>query len=538
MNAEPVALDLGALGTSDVPAMVVDAEGRILAASVELERVLAWKGSIVGVSLDELLHEAELGGPWINGASRVLLRHDRLAITVQTWMLPLDPGGGRRLVVLVDDTSSRRRLADLAYQAHHDQASRLPNKAHALEQIELLLDEGLPVALVVVELQRFDSMLSLLGEQYAGTLLGSAAKRIEQIALPGDVVARIGPTQLLVIRPGVDEGEDALDLAVAIVDAVGQSVELGTASFPTGATCGASVALPGDSSESALHDGELALRHAVGAGHEVAWFDPSMRDVEHRQLMLERALQEAVASQSFELHLQPIVDAVDGTIQSFEGLARWSHPTFGQVSPVEFIPIAERSGLIREIGEWSLAAALSIIAGWRERGVRCVPIAVNLSATQLLDAAYTRLLIDSVTAHDAVDLITAEVTESVMLSPGAGARLRELAEHGVGVAIDDFGTGFSALSYLADHPLRTLKIDRSFVVRLGEERNRVLVAGTIALAHQLGLRTIAEGVETAAELTILREMGCDSVQGYHTGRPAPAGTFESRLGQVRASAVP
>lgn len=537
MNPRQLPLDLDRLAASDLPAMVLDRAGCIVAATRELERVLGWEDSIVGVRFDELVQDADDEIDHGNGSFRVLVRRDRLAITVQTWSLPLDVDDATRLVLVVDVTSSQQRLADLSYQAFHDQTSRLPNRNLALDHLQDLIGSGRPVALVVVELQRFDALVALLGEEYAGALIGSAAKRIEQVGHADDLVARISANHLLVARPDIDDAEDVLDVAIAIVDAVGQTVEFGTASFPTGATCGGTLAQPGDDPESVLHDAELATRYAVNTSCEVAWFDVSMRDVEHRQLMLERALQQAVTEGQLQLHLQPVVDIVDGGIRSFEGLARWHHPLFGNVSPAEFIPLAERSGLIRELGDWCLAAALRVLDDWRRRGVRCVPIAINLSATQLLDAAFTSLIVDSVRRHDAIGLLTAEVTESVLLSPGAGARLHELVANGIGVAIDDFGTGFSALSYLAEHPLSTLKIDRSFVTRLAEERNRVLVAGTVDLAHALGLQTIAEGVETDFELGQLRAMGCDAVQGYLTGRPAPASTFDDVLGRSGDAAV-
>ena len=516
-----VALEGAAVRSSPVPVLVVAETGELRLASDGLVALLRVEADRIGEQLPRTVLE-QLGRLDPAGAlpNIVLTRGDRVVITVRPAVLPLDALD--RLVILADVTAERGRLADLAYRSEHDEYSRLPNRLMAVEWVGQWLHAGRKVSLVAVELQHFDTLVSLLGDEYAGTLVGVLAKRVEKAAWPDDVVARVGTSTLLVASSAEIDVEDALDLAAMIVDVVGSSVELGGASFPTSAVCGVHVVTAGDDADAAIHDAELAMRVASSRAVDAVLFETTMRDAERRLLVVERALQEAVAEGQLEMYLQPIVSPEDRRVLSYEALSRWFHPELGQVSPAEFIPVAERDGLIRDIGEWTLEQALATIARWRRDDVPCHPIALNLSAAQLLDSSLTTLMLRRVAEERAVGLIVAEVTESMLVSREAHRLLVELAEGGIPLAIDDFGTGFSALSYLAEIPASTLKIDRSFIARLGDERSRTLVEGTIRMGHGLGMNIVAEGVETAEQLDILRSLGCDAIQGFHTGRPRPA----------------
>ena len=339
----------------------------------------------------------------------------------------------------------------------------------------------------------------------------------------------MGPAQLLVAHPGVDDDEDVMDYCVAVVEAIGGTVEIGTSSFRTGAICGVTLARTGDEVEGAVRDALLALRHAHASRTDVSRFQPAMRMADARQLLLERALQDAIEHDRLELHLQPVVDLASRRITSFESLARWHDEEFGQVSPIEFIGLAEQLGLMRPLGEWCVRTIPGYVAHAAGCGVVLPPVAVNLSPTQLLDESFIAFLLEEVDRCGAPHALTVEVTEGILVSPGAIDALERLAERGIAIAIDDFGTGFSALSYLTRLPATTVKVDRGFVLGVEEPATCILVDGIIALAHALGMRVIAEGVETEAALCRLAALGCDAVQGYLTGRPAPLDTWLDHL---------
>ena len=355
------------------------------------------------------------------------------------------------------------------------------------EQIQELLIRGQHVAIIAIELDRLESLVPLLGDDLVGALVSVAARRVEQLGTGGEIIAHVGPAHLLYACPGLEDDEDLLDFGVAVVDAVGRSVELGASSFRTGAVCGVTVAHPWDVVDSAIRDALLALMQASSRRSEVARFVPEMRELEQRQLLMELELQDALAGDLLELHLQPVVDVRSGAIVSFEALARWTHPQFGEVSPAEFIALAEQTGLIRSIGEWGVRRTLEYVQRARLDGRALPPIAINFSPSQLLDSSFIDFVSTAVEQHEAWGAITVEVTEGVLVSEGAIEALHHLASRGIAIAIDDFGTGFSALSYLAEVPASTVKIDRSFVLRLCEPRSYIVVSGIIALAPLLPL---------------------------------------------------
>jgi EAL domain-containing protein (putative c-di-GMP-specific phosphodiesterase class I)/DNA-binding NarL/FixJ family response regulator len=409
-----------------------------------------------------------------------------------------------------------------SYRAEHDVSSGLHNRQFAVDAVDRALAHGEPVTLVAIELQRFDAPVSPLGDRYSGTLVNAAARRIAEISVDGDVIARIGATHLLLARTGPCGEEDAVDLCVDIVDAIGTTLEVNGITFPTAAVCGAAIAQPGESGESAMQDAAVALRFALAEQIDMEILSEPLRHSERRRLTVERALGLAVASGALELYLQPVLDAAQGHLIGYEGLSRWRHPVLGPVSPLEFIPLAERAGLMHAIGEWSLERALQILDGWRQAGVPSVPIGLNLSPTQLFDRSLTTSMLDSIAHHGAQGLIAAEIRESLLSVDRARVQLAELQAGGIRIGVDGFGTGVSALSYLGDLAVRYIKIDRSFIARLGHERTLILVRSTIEMAHALGLYTIAEGVETDEERSTVAALGCDAIQGFFTGPAQPA----------------
>ncbi len=516
--------DITALDGAAAAVLVVEGDGCISRVSAGARQLLHCSNEILHGPIADLLRDPQ-PYDWTSGEPVVLHRRDGTAVTVRAAAVPLDPVSGSHLVVLHDVTVDQQRLAELSFRVEHDAASGLRNRASVIERLTRWLGDKRPVALIAIELQRFDVLVSPLGDQYSGTLLGAAARRIAEVSDGDDVIARIGPTHLVLLRADVSDDEDALDLCVDIVDSIGTTLEFDGITFPTAAVCGATISRSGESADAALHSAGLALRQALTDQVDIQLFSEPLRSSERRRATVERALGLAVATRSLELYLQPVV-AVDRTrLLGYEGLSRWRHPVLGPVSPLEFIPLAERAGLMRAIGQWSVESALRILSGWRVANVALVPIAVNLSATQLLDTGFARWMVDAVSTQHAQGLIVAEVKESLLQSNRAHELMTSLVDGGVVLAVDGFGTGSSALAYLADLPVSIVKIDRSVVGaidRANNQRTRILVRSAIEMVHALGLSAVAEGVETTTEAAALAEMGCDGIQGYFTGAPEPA----------------
>ena len=518
-------IDPGAFATSPSPAALLDAGECIIAATAGLAELLGTDaGALVGMRFEDLLRPDVA---WQLGDPVTVLRRDRVAIVVRVQSIVVDPAAGTALAVLHDVSEDHRRLGDRSFRAGHEPSSRLPNRARLTEQVAELLRSG-PVAVLAIELDRLGPLVPLIGDEFVGSLINVAARRIEQLG-PDDVVAHTGPAQLLVAHPGVEDEEDVMDYCVAVLDAIGSTLDLGSSSFRTAPICGVTLGRVGDAVEGVVREALLALRHAQASRAEVSRFQPSMRMAEARQLLLERALQDAIEHDLLELHLQPVVDVATRQITSFESLARWHDPDFGNVSPVEFIALAEQLGLMRPLGEWCVRTVVGYVRTAAGQGIDLPSVAINLSPTQLLDESFITFLVDEVDRCEAWHALTVEVTEGILVSQGAIDALHRLSERGIAIAIDDFGTGFSALSYLTKLPATTVKVDRGFVLGVEEPATGILVDGIIALAHALGMRVIAEGVETESALDRLRLLGCDAVQGYLTGRPAPLRTWLDQL---------
>ena len=279
---------------------------------------------------------------------------------------------------------------------------------------------------------------------------------------------------------------------------------------------------------------DSALYRAKQAGRgNFQFFTDEMHRRARELLLIENSLRHAIERNELVLHYQPKVDAATGRLTGLEALVRWQHPQRGLVPPAEFIPVAEESGQIREIGDWVLRHALAQMVAWRAAGVRLVPMAVNLSALQFNQPRLCQRLADLLQEHDiAAELLELELTESVAMENSASsiASIDELRNFGVGLSIDDFGTGYSSLAYLKRFAVNKIKIDHSFVRNLSIDKDdAAIVRAIISLAHNLGFTVVAEGVETAEQLAFLRRHGCDEIQGFYYCRPQPAGALQALL---------
>jgi diguanylate cyclase (GGDEF)-like protein len=451
----------------------------------------------------------------------------------------IDTGQGLGLVGMVQDVTDRRRLeAELAHRAFHDPLTGLANRALFADRVAHALARAgrqpETAAVLYVDLDDFKGVNDTLGHAAGDALLAVVAARLLNATRGCDTVARLGGDEFAVLLENVRDEADATTVAERVLAAVSTPAAVGGRLVGPRASVGIARAAPGTSAEELLRDADTAMYDAKarGAGGLVH-FAPAMREAVVTQRALEADLRAAADAGEFRLAYQPIVALDDGAggsaaggacVAGVEALLRWTHPARGAIPPAEFIPIAERTGAIMAVGRWVLEAACREAAGWRARGGAPAPsVTVNVSARQLDDAG----LVDDVrSALAAAGLPAArlvlEITESALMQNTelTLARLHALKSLGVQLAVDDFGTGYSSLAYLQRFPVDVLKIDKSFVdgVALGGP-DAALARTIVALGQMLGLRTVAEGVEDAAQRDHLRALGCGYAQGYLFARP-------------------
>jgi diguanylate cyclase (GGDEF)-like protein/PAS domain S-box-containing protein len=429
------------------------------------------------------------------------------------------------------DTSER-----LAFLAYHDGLTGLPNREllfdRAAQLIAACRHDGRKLAVVVVDIERFRQVNETLGRRGGDELLTLVAQRLIAATGTDATVARFDANAFaLLVGPIENESVVAVLAEHEILGCLKDSFVVGGIELRISARVGISLfPSDGDSPESLVANADAALKKAKRSGQPYLFYAPTMNARVAEQLALETKLRRAVESDEFLLHYQPKIDLKTGGVVGLEALIRWNDPTSGLVPPGRFIPVLEETGLIRAVGGWVLEHAAAQYLAWKQQGLTPPRIAVNVSALQLaardFEASLTRTLVRYPEASAGIDL---EITESVFVDDLAGSieKLQFARSRGLAVAIDDFGTGYSSLSYLGRLPVDSLKIDRSFVVRMTDDpQNTSIVSTIIALAHSLDLKVIAEGVETREQAHLLRLLKCDQVQGFLISRPVPAGQVE------------
>jgi len=443
-----------------------------------------------------------------------------------------------------EQKATEERIRRIAY---HDSLTGLPNRLHLSAALDQALSHaqrsGTEVALLFIDMDRFKLINDTLGHQVGDELLVEVAQRLKACVRESDIVARQGGDEFVVAITGLQEDLGAAAVAGKILAALGQPYHLAQRVLHSSPSIGISI-YPVDGSDAAtlMKHADAAMYHAKELGrNQVQYFKAELNAQAQRRLELETDLRAALAAQQFELHYQPKWCTKSQRISGVEALLRWHHPRLGLVPPLSFIPLAEETGLIDSIGNWVLEQACGQLAAWRDEGIVGLSMSINLSAKQLRSAQ----LLPSVSAllerfQLQEDDIEFEITESVAMTHPEQAieLLRALRALGVRLAIDDFGTGYSSLAYLKHLPIQCLKVDKSFVRDIETDSNDAAIcAATIALAHQLGLEVVAEGVETQAQSDFLAKLHhCDQLQGYLIGRPVPAATLTPLLRQ-RAPAV-
>ena len=436
----------------------------------------------------------------------------------------------------------RRKQAETAlrYSANHDALTGLASRpllherlAHA---IQCAARQHTKVAVLFMDLDRFKHINDSLGHSAGDVLLRACADRLREGVRESDTVARFGGDEFVLVLEGLGSAADVIPPLTNVLSRFSQPFEVNGRELPTTASIGISV-FPddGQDAETLLMNADAAMYRAkeMGPGNH-HFYSAQMNAQSQQRLALESCLPRALERDELFLVYQPKLDLATGRITGVEALMRWRHPSMGLISPLQFIPIAEDTGLIDSFGHWALKVACRDARKWQDQG-HPVQMSVNLSARQL-DRPRLAEEVAGVLADARLDpgQLELEITESgVMRNPvRAALRLRELRDLGVSLAIDDFGTGYSSLSYLRTFPLGTLKIDRSFIKDLPADEDAAnLTAGIIALAHRLRMKVVAEGVETLEQLGYLRASGCDEIQGYYLSMPITADEMSRFLGR-------
>ncbi len=445
--------------------------------------------------------------------------------------------------VISDVTANKRYEAELAYQATHDVLTGLPNRALLADRISQALAfarrYGQSVGLLFIDLDEFKVINDGIGHHVGDSLLKIVADRILGCAREGDTVARLGGDEFVVVCPALLREEDVLPLVERIYAALGEPVELEGESLRVSASMGVAFhPRDGDDVATLLRNADLAMYRAKDAGRaQFQYYKPELNQRVSDRIRIEGMLRRALEAGQFELYYQPQVNAVSGVVSGLEVLLRWNHPERGQIPPGQFIHIAEESRLIVPIGAWVLAEACRQAVRWQgEHGIR-LPVSVNVSVAQLRRDDFVRT-VAQVLEDTGLEpsLLELEITESMVMDKHETlvGLLQALKHLGVRIAIDDFGTGYSNLAYLKRLPVDRLKIDISFVRDIiNDPDDAAICRAIIAVAHNLRLGVVAEGVETEAQAVYLGRHFCDDLQGYHMSRPVAAGCVPELLARKR-----
>lgn len=431
----------------------------------------------------------------------------------------------------------------LNYLAYYDDITTLPNRTLFLDRVNQHMrareghrPQGAPfLGVALIDVNRFRIVNDTLGRSLGDELLKLVAQRLQLHASAMDMLARIGVNSFGV---AVCEARDASAVAMAVDHLVracfDESFQLGTQELRITAKAGVALfPMDGGDAEALLRNAEAALKKAKASADALMFYTSEMNLRVAEALSLENHLREALERGEFVLHYQPKLHLASGEVTGAEALIRWNDPRRGLVPPGQFIPILEETGLIYDVGRWALGQALADNLRWRAAGLAPIRVAVNVSFLQLRHRGFIEQVRAAV-AHgpQAAAGLELEITESMVMDDveHSTQSLHAIREMGITVAMDDFGTGFSSLSYLARLPLDTLKIDRSFILHLAAgPKGSALVATIISLGHSLGLKVVAEGVETEEQSRLLALLGCDEIQGFLYSRPVPADVFEQQF---------
>jgi diguanylate cyclase (GGDEF)-like protein/PAS domain S-box-containing protein len=545
--------------SSDVIA-VLDRTGTVISVSAAVERVMGYSpDSLVGTNYHALVHSddvrrlraafvqeqvdhrrtevrvlhADGSWRWHDMALRNL--NDRPAVS--GW------------VINHHDITERRDFQDkLEHDASHDALTGLANRGELLrtlqQELATVAVSGAAMAVLFLDLDGFKQVNDMYGHETGDILLVSTAESLLQCVVGADTVGRLGGDEFAVILTRIDGIDDAVAVAVRIIAALTQPIEINGHRITSGASIGIAIAEGDIGCDALLHQADTAMYHAK-RDPNTNWriYLDGLHDPDIPTATLGDEILGAIADDQLDLHYQPVVDLLTGELTGFEALVRWQHPVRGLLPPHDFIALAEQSGLIERIGDWVLHTACHQVELWQQRmtaGIR-LSLSINLSPRQLDPPdSVERIIAVLHQTGFALDDLSLEITESAVVDAGAMvARLAELQRHGVRIALDDFGTGYSSLRYLSRLPVDILKIDRCFVAELdGTPAGSAVAEAVIRLGRILNLDTIAEGVETAAQAAELALLGCRGGQGYFFAHPLDARQVDALIGAGPVGRLP
>jgi diguanylate cyclase (GGDEF)-like protein/PAS domain S-box-containing protein len=546
--------------SSDV-VMVVEADSTMRYVSPSVERVLGYDvAHLERAKLTGLIHADDranllqfIAGPGREDTRPALaefrmLHHDDFWLHVETLRTNLMHDQNVRGIVLnTRDISERKAFEEqLQHQAFHDSVTNLANRALFRDRVQHALERQArdiqPISVLFMDLDDFKTVNDSLGHAAGDQLLREVGERLRNCLRTADTAARLGGDEFAVLLEDGGDGVEAADVAQRVLSSLQAGFHLESKEVFVHASIGIATARPDapdgpETAEELLRNADVAMYMAKESGKSrYQIFEPAMHDVALRRLELKADLQRAIDNREFVLHYQPVIELKTGEIAGVEALIRWEHPQRGMVPPLEFVPLAEETGLIVPIGRTVLEEASSQAVELHRRFPMKRPLhmAVNLSARQLQrpEIAHDVAAILDRTGLDAGRLIL-EITESVMMADVALSleRLRELKDLGVQLAVDDFGTGYSSLNYIQQFPVDILKVDKSFIdaFNTGDTRKSALTATIIKLAEDLDLLPVAEGIERADQLEKLLDLRCDLGQGYYFAKPLPIAGIDDLL---------
>ena len=467
-------------------------------------------------------------------------RADGSDFTAEVTLSAIELGGRQAIYCAWQDISERKEAKDrIEYLAHYDSLTGLLNRFSLESRLaQSLLEarrEKRKLAVMFIDLDRFKVINDTLGHHVGDLLLVETATRLGRAVRESDIVARLGGDEFVIVLTKLSDPAVASQIATKILEELGEPYEIEGKQLHSTPSIGISI-FPdnGETPDVLMKHADTAMYSAKDRGrNNYQYFSAPMSEAASERMELERDLRRAMKAGQFELHYQPqVCPKNNNAVRGVEALIRWRHPTRGLIPPLQFIPIAEENGVIEALGLWVLKEACRQLDAWKKEGIKGLRMAVNLSANQLRSVnlvASVQQLVERYALHEGE--LELEVTESTAMTNPEWAigQLKALRQLGVELAIDDFGTGYSSLAYLKLLPIHTLKLDRAFVRDIETDENDAAIsAATIALAHSLGLKVVAEGIETEGQSRFLREHNCDLLQGYLYGRPEPAAVWSER----------
>jgi diguanylate cyclase (GGDEF)-like protein/PAS domain S-box-containing protein len=432
----------------------------------------------------------------------------------------------------IDISKYKSQQQIIEHMACHDRLTGLSGRVPFMDRVNLAIGfakrHNRQTALICLDMDNFKTVNESQGREWGDRVLQVIAGRMTDMVRNCETIARLGGDEFALVLAGVESRDEVADFCERLKNNLAATFDLDGNLFDLSASMGVAL-YPDDGSTPAelLYNADTAMNN-IKAREKNGWqfFQPQMKTEVTRKLEIKRRLRKAFENQEFTLHYQPQIDMRTGKIRAVEALIRWNEPMLGQIAPLEFIPVAEESGIIIPLGEWVLREACRQNRVWHERYNLSLIMAVNISAIQLKQRKFvdvvTQILADTGISPEYLEL---EITESIFIHSfeEVASMLNQLRQAGVKISLDDFGIGYSSLSYLKRLPLDTLKIDKSFISDIhGDERGKNITDSIVDLVHKLGLITVAEGVETQKQLDCLLRSECDNVQGYLLGKPLPA----------------